>query len=304
MGWLCGGLRWTAGRPALAWYGGGSGSGSGGRPGGVERVSELTYGGDVAFRVAGVERLCVGARRGGCPLRAVVPRRSSGGQCSECARLDRSRSVAADTMADDPRPYAVYLAWFGPGMVKVGITADERGSARLLEQGAVAFTWLGRGPLMAARRTEELLRAALGVPDRIPYKVKRAERVSLPARGERAREIAELHRRAGALVGWPESLERAPFEAVDHAGVFGLEGLRPMTGVVTELAPGGVVAGRLLAAAGPDLHLGTADGGVVVLDTRLMSGWELAGADAGADAGAGVTVPVMSVEPGVQGGLF
>ncbi|MFF3339184.1 DUF2797 domain-containing protein [Streptomyces flavidovirens] len=301
MSWLCGGLRWTAGRPALAWYGGG------GPLEHVERVSALTYGGDVAFRVAGAERLCVGVRRGGCPLRAVVPRRSSGGQCPECARLERSRSVAADTMADDPRPYAVYLAWFGPGLVKVGITADERGSTRLLEQGAVAFSWLGRGPLMAARRAEELLRAALGVPDRIPYKDKRAVRTSLPARAERAREIEELHRRAGALVGWPDSLERAPFEAVDHAGVFGLEGLRPMTGVVTELVPGGVVAGRLLAAAGPDLHLGAADGGVVVLDTRLMSGWELAGArgaEGAQGAAVGVTVPVKSVERGVQGGLF
>ncbi|WP_093800134.1 DUF2797 domain-containing protein [Streptomyces sp. Wb2n-11] len=301
MSWLCGGLRWTAGRPVLAWYAYGHGpSGSGGR-GRAERVSEPAYGSDIAFRVTGAERLCVGARRGGCPLHAVVPGRSSGGQCPECARLDRSRSVAADTMADDPRPYAVYLAWFGPGMVKVGITADERGSARLLEQGAVAFSWLGRGPLMAARRTEELLRAALGVPDRIPYKEKRAVRTSLPGRAERAREIEELHRRAGVLAGWPESLERAPFEVVDHAGVFGLEGLRPMTGAVTELTPGGVVAGRLLAAAGPDLHLGTADGGVVVLDTRLMSGWELAGDRSGA---AGVSVPVRSAERGVQGGLF
>ncbi|MGW7050116.1 DUF2797 domain-containing protein [Streptomyces sp. NPDC054887] len=295
MGWLCGGLRWTAGRPALSWYGG-----AGGRED-VRRVSELGYGGDVGFRVAGAERRCVGARRGGCPLRAAVPGRSSGGQCPECARLDRSRSVAADTVADDPQPYAVYLAWFGPGMVKVGITADARGSARLLEQGAVTFTWLGRGPLMAARRTEELLRAALGVPDRIPYKEKRAVRASLPPPGERAREIEGWHRRAGALAGWPESLERAPFAAVDHAGAYGLEGLPPMTGVVTELAPDGVVAGRLLAAAGPDLHLGTGDGGVVVLDTRLMSGWELAGAG-GAAAVAGV--PVKAVERGVQGGLF
>ncbi|MGX1882469.1 DUF2797 domain-containing protein [Streptomyces sp. NPDC055287] len=295
MSWLCGGLRWTAGRPALAWYGGG------GRLEHVERVSGLTYGGDVAFRVSGEERLCVGARRSGCPLRSVVARRSTGGQCPECARLDRSRSVAADTMADDPRPYAVYLAWFGPGMIKVGITAEERGSARLLEQGAVAFTLLGRGPLMAARRTEELLRAALGVPDRIAYKEKRAVRTSLPARAERAREIEESHRRAVALTGWPESLERAPFEAVDHAGAFGLDGLRPMTGAVTGLTPGGAVVGRLLAAAGPDLHLGTADGGVVVLDTRLMRGWELAGAERGA---AGVSVPVKAVERGVQGGLF
>ncbi|MFD6726323.1 DUF2797 domain-containing protein, partial [Streptomyces sp. NPDC060131] len=107
----------------------------------------------------------------------------------------------------DPRPYRVYLAWFGPGLVKVGITAYERGSARLLEQGAVCFSWLGCGPLMAARRTEELLRAALGVPDRIPYAHKRAVRAALPeSEVERAAEIAGLHARAVALGGWPEAL--------------------------------------------------------------------------------------------------
>ncbi|CAO0827451.1 hypothetical protein SMICM17S_01872 [Streptomyces microflavus] len=93
--------------------------------------------------------------------------------------------MAADTLLDDPRTYRVYLAWFGPGMVKVGITREERGAARLREQGAVAFTWLGRGPLMAARRTEEVLRAALGVPDRIPYARKRAVRGRLPGEQER-----------------------------------------------------------------------------------------------------------------------
>src|SRR5690606_41839281 len=118
------------------------------------------------------------------------------------ARLDRAHSVAADTLADDPRPYRVYLAWFGPGMVKVGITAAARGPVRLLEQGAVCFSWLGTGPLMAARRTEELLRAALRVPDRIPYADKRAVRAVLPAgEGGRAAELAAVRGPAAGRVG-------------------------------------------------------------------------------------------------------
>lgn len=209
--------------------------------------------------------------------------------------------MAADTIADDPRPYHVYLAWFGPGMVKVGITAVERGSARLLEQGAVCFSWLGAGPLMAARRSEELLRAALGVPDRIPYAEKRAVRSALPgSAAERAAEVAELHARAGALGHWPESLEREPFRPVDHAEVFGLDGLPAAVGAVGELVAGGVVSGQLVAAAGPDLHLRT-DGGVVVLDTRLMTGWEL-----GPTGDRGLTVPVREVRAPArpQDGLF
>jgi len=233
-------------------------------------------------------------------VRVVVTGRSTGARCEECARLDRAHSVAADTMADDPRPYHVYLAWFGPGMVKVGITAVERGSARLLEQGAVTFNWLGQGPLMAARRAEELLRAALKVPDRIPYADKRAVRAALPGAAELVAEIRELHARVGRLDGWPESLRRAPFEPVDHTDVFGLAGLPAAEGVVSELVAGGVVSAELCAVAGPDLHLVTGQG-VVVLDTRLMTGWELT-----AVADDRLTVPVRELRDSssVQDGLF
>ncbi|MGW2843474.1 DUF2797 domain-containing protein [Streptomyces sp. NPDC001274] len=298
MAWRCTGLRWGDEGPVLGW-----------RRGGVARGSALAYGVELGFRAVG-ERGCVGARGNVCPVGAVVPGRSTGARCPECARLDRAHSVAADTIADDPRTYRVYLAWFGPGMVKVGITAEERGAARLREQGAVVFGWLGRGPLMACRRTEEVLRAAFGVPDRIPYARKRAVRGALPGMEGRGEEVAGLYRRAMALTetgAWPESLERLPFEAVDQVALFGLDGVEAAGGVrwaVTELVAGGAVAG-------PDLHLavvdgeaagdGTAPDGVVVLDTRLMTGWELVAAD----ARGGVDVPVVDLGGGgVQDGLF
>ncbi|WP_432004592.1 DUF2797 domain-containing protein [Streptomyces parvus] len=293
-GWWCAGVRWPGAVPELGWS-----------RGGRRRVSVLAYGAGLGFRAVG-ERHCVGARGNVCPLGAVVPGRSTGGRCAECARLDRAHSVAADTMADDPRTYRVYLAWFGPGLVKVGITGEERGAARLREQGAVAFSWLGRGPLMAARRTEEVLRAALGVPDRIPYARKRVERGHLPDTDERTAEVAELYARAAALEGrgWPESLERLPLEVVDQVGIFGLDrATEPESGpvrAVRELVDGGVVAGRLVAAAGPDLHLAVAGGGVAVLDTRLITGWDLA-----AESGSDVRVPLIDIGGGgVQGGLF
>ncbi|MEU9588198.1 DUF2797 domain-containing protein [Streptomyces sp. NPDC048219] len=289
--WKCAGLRWVAGGPVLTWVGG--------------RSSALTRGKRVAFGVAaGGVRTCVGAWGHACPAGVVVPGRSTGARCEECARLDRAHSVAADTIADDPRPYRVYLAWFGPGLVKVGITGAERGPARLLEQGAVCFSWLGTGPLMAARRTEELLRAALRVPDRIPYDRKRAVRAVLPAtEEERTAELADLHGRAVALEGWPESLTPEPFRAVDHVRAFGLAAAERgpgAVGEVVELVAGGAIGGELVAAAGPDLHLAT-EGGVVVLDTRLMTGWELVAAE-----GDPCTVPVREFKgaAGVQTGLF
>ncbi|MEU2066837.1 DUF2797 domain-containing protein [Streptomyces anulatus] len=311
-GWRCAGVRWPREVPELGWSRGGD-----------RRVSVLAYGAGLGFRAVG-ERHCVGARGNVCPLGAVVPGRSTGGRCAECARLDRAHSVAADTMADDPRTYRVYLAWFGPGMVKVGITGEERGAARLREQGAVVFSWLGRGPLMAARRTEEVLRAALGVPDRIPYAKKRAARGQLPGTEERAGAVAELYARAAELEGrgWPESLERLPLEVVDQGQLFGIDRAPAPVRSVRELVDGGVVAGRLVAAAGPDLHLAVDGVGVVVLDTRLITGWDLAavpdvpvraraGSDAAgskagsAEAGSDVRVPLIDIGGGgVQGGLF
>lgn len=264
-------------------------------------MSSLSYGQTLAFRAVG-ERVCGGARGNPCPLGATVPGRSTGGQCPECARLDRAHSVAADTIADDPRPYRVYLAWFGPGMIKVGITAEQRGDVRLLEQGAVAFSWLGRGPLMAARRTEEVLRHALKVPDRIPYERKRAVRHDLPGPDLRRRELEELCRRAVSLPAWAETLEPLEFRAYDHGQAFGLAGLPPLSGTVTELVADGVVAGRLLAAAGPDLHLLDSAGRCLALDTRLMRGWALVAAEEG--GAASVTVPVKKADGDGQDSLF
>ncbi|MEW2620167.1 DUF2797 domain-containing protein [Streptomyces sp. NPDC048106] len=286
--WRCSGLRWSGDGFVLAWEGG--------------RTSTPAWGQRVGFAVPeGSGRTCVGARGHACPARAAVPGRGTGARCEECARLDRAHSVAADTMADDPRPYRVYLAWFGPGMVKVGITAVERGPARLLEQGAVCFSWLGTGPLMAARRTEELLRAALGVPDRIAYTEKRAVRAKLPeAEEERAAEVRELHLRAVALARWPESLRPEPCDVVDHVRAFGLEDVPAAFGEVAELVPGGAVSGELVAAAGPDLHLAVPGRGVVVLDTRLMRGW---GIVPSAGEGGGLALPVREF-PREQEGLF
>jgi hypothetical protein len=167
---------------------------------------------------------------------------------------------------------------------------------------------------MAARRTEELLRAALRVPDRIPYARKRSVRSELAASGEeRAAEVRELHARAVSLDGWPDALAREPCVPVDHAAVFGLAGLAPAVGQVGELVAGGTVDGELVAAAGPDLHLLVPDGDVVVLDTRLMTGWELvtSGRES-APGGTGTAFPVRrfadagtgAAGGGVQDGLF
>ncbi|MFI2263166.1 DUF2797 domain-containing protein [Streptomyces tubercidicus] len=285
-------------------------------------MSLLPAGKRLAFAARG-ERLCLGVRRAGrwivCPYGAVLDGTSARDQCARCAQLDRSRSVAADTMADDPRPYGVYLAYFGPGLLKVGITAAERGPARLVEQGAVAYAWLGRGPLMAARRAEALLGSALAVPDRFTKAAKRAARGALPPVPERAAELAQLHHTARELEGWPETLEPVEFACADHSELFGLDRIPGEVAELGGMTAAAEIVGEVLTGVGADVYLrlaGEEDGGgerggagdgeragaggfgggggvVAVMDARLLSGWVL-----GAAAGRVTTVPVRAVGRG------
>ncbi|MGY5123526.1 DUF2797 domain-containing protein [Streptomyces nigrescens] len=295
-------------------------------------MSMLPAGKLLAFAAQG-ERLCLGVRRAGrwivCPYGAVLDGASAKDQCARCAQLDRSRSVAADTMADDPRPYGVYLAYFGPGLLKVGITAAERGPTRLVEQGAVAYAWLGRGPLMAARRAEALLGSALSVPDRFAKAAKRAARGALPPAPDRAAELAQLHRTARELAGWPETLEPVEFACADHTELFGLDRIPGEVAELGGMTPGAEIVGEVLTGVGSDVYLrlagvgvgagvgagegagagagvgageregegaagsGGAAGVVAVMDARLLSGWVL-----GPAAGEVTTVPVRAAARG------
>ncbi|WSV47730.1 DUF2797 domain-containing protein [Streptomyces decoyicus] len=263
--WRCTGPRWSGGGPGpepegrfgqrLGWYCAERDE---------ERVSMLPAGKVLAFAAQG-ERRCLGVRRAGrrlvCPYGAVLDGASARDQCARCAQLDRSRSVAADTMADDPRPYGVYLAYFGPGLLKVGITAAERGPARLVEQGAVAYAWLGRGPLMAARRAEALLGSALAVPDRFAKAAKRAARGALPPVPDRVAELAQLHCAAQGLAGWPETLQPVEFACADHTELFGLDRIPGEVAELGGMTSGAEIVGEVLTGVGADVYLRLATGG-------------------------------------------
>lgn len=302
--WRCTGLGWGDGHPRWTWW----------HPVHGGRSSPLRLDGPLSLAVgADAVRSCAGVWRGGryllCPYEAELRPEVRRDQCERCAALDRSCSVAADTKVDDPRPYAVYLAWFGTGLLKVGITAAERGAARLREQAAVCFTFLGEGPLMTARRTEAILGAALGVPDRVAAAAKRAARHALPDAEARAAELRGLHASVTGLL--PDTLRVRPCEVVDHAALFGLSPgeLPPPSGHITALPPGSTLTGTVRAVTGHDLYVRTSEpegaagpvgttasagpagsgestssgestgspaaGRLLLLDTRLTQGWPL-----------------------------
>ncbi|WP_055588210.1 DUF2797 domain-containing protein [Streptacidiphilus griseoplanus] len=268
--WWSTGVRWHHGRPALGWYHRRHG----------ERLGAWLLGAELAF-TAGVQRRCLGVRRSHgrlpCPSGAVLPPTGTRAQCASCSALDRSRSVAADTVPDDPQPYHLYLAYFTAGLVKVGISAVARGTARLLEQGAIAHLLIGRGPLMATRRAEAVLGAALGLPDHVRAEAKRPAREGLPPVAERLRELTALGARCHALSGWPEALHRLPGEPADHSAAYGLEpgGAPAVDGRVVCLAEGSGVAGVVRAVVGPDVYLDSDRDSRLLLDGRHLAGWPL-----------------------------
>lgn len=242
-----------------------------------DRTSPLPVGIDLAF-TTGADRLCTGVWRAGrrhrCPVAAPLPPSARSGQCDTCQALDRSSSIAADTRIDDPRPFAVYLAHHGMAGVKVGITAVARGIARLLEQGALASTILSTGTLASARRTENVLGAALGLPDRASTARKRAARLHPAAPAARAADLLAAVERT-RQVAWPEGQNRREPQVVDHCAVYSLpqDGLRPAAHVLP-LAAGATVAGTVTCRIATDLYLQTTSG-LVLLDTRLLAGWAL-----------------------------
>ena len=280
--WRCTALGWTPDQPSLTWT----------SPGGAERISTLTLPRTLAFTVVG-DRRCTGLWRGSrrvrCPFRAPVPAESTKPQCADCATADRRNSVAADTALDDPRPYHLYLAWFGPGLTKCGITAAERDERRLREQGALAHTWLGRGPLAAIRRAEISLGTALGVVDRFTHTRKLAAREGLRPDDDPSADLRTMHQAARTSPAWPDTLTRLPYHLVDHTAAYHYDRSRPprATRQVSRLTEGAVIRGRLLSVVGPDAYLATGEqdpsrlddvSDLTVLDLRLLCGWPMSGA--------------------------
>ncbi|WP_220140136.1 DUF2797 domain-containing protein [Kitasatospora acidiphila] len=205
------GLRWTPDEQvALEW------DAPAGR---APRLSPLPVGGRLAVLV-GADRRCVGVRHAGrrieCPLTAPLAPAARRAQCEACGALAATNSVATDTsLLDDKREYAVYLAHHGE-LIKVGISRTERGSARLLEQGALASVVLSTGSLPAARRVERLLGAALGLPDRVSSSRKRRARARPGTTAEREAALAAAIGDCQGL-NWPSGQARRAPVISDHA---------------------------------------------------------------------------------------
>lgn len=146
---------------------------------GVEKRSqEAFYPLSKVFSLEKLEkRYCIGSfdlaqgTRQACPLSLELPTDHKEEMCPACREATgfnpafyHTPSISLQQRAYNNTPHYVYLAYFSPHHVKAGITAERRGIARLLEQGARAALIVGHFPTAeAARELEERLCSSEGI---------------------------------------------------------------------------------------------------------------------------------------------
>jgi Protein of unknown function (DUF2797) len=282
-GWRFTGLHWESARPVLTACP--LPGNRGGRPG-PEISRPATPGSAVSWELRG-PRQCTGTWTGTsrrpCPATEPIPA-GTDAQCPACAQADPGRRIARDTaLGDDGRDYLLYLAWFGPGLVKIGLTAADRGRDRLLEQGAIIFTPLATGPYTPIRQAERLASATGLAAERISAKAKMNAWWQLPPPSERAAELTAARDRVTGQVPWPERIHLLPCTPTDQAADFGLHQHTPGPySEITALGGGAVLGGQILLVIGRHLLLDTGTGPLLA-DMRHAAGWAIQPASAPAD---------------------
>jgi hypothetical protein len=165
-----------------------------------------------------------------CPRRAELP--SNYSECRECQQKTgfnpafyHSDTVSPQQHARNQHPHILYLAHFGSGIVKVGISWAERGRGRLLDQGARSCLILKTFPNAEQARTYEATIATLsGIAEALqvrakqqlinkPYDVIQGREELLSAR-ERIETELKLELEDNA----PEPLDTHYFTSPLHAG--------------------------------------------------------------------------------------
>ena len=248
-------------------------------PPGPETRRPAGPGNSISWHLGGPRR-CAGAWAGNarrpCPARAEIGASGTDAQCPACALADRGRQVARDAaLGDDGREYRLYLAWFGPGLVKIGLTATDRDRDRLLEQGAITFTMLAARPYVPVRQAERLTAVTGLARERITAAAKAAAWPTLPPPAERAAQVAAARQQVTAGARWPGPVRPLPDDITDQAGDFGLD--RETVGTyreVTGISHGALLAGQVGLVIGRHLLLDT-PAGPLLADMRRASGWAI-----------------------------
>ncbi len=244
-GWLCTGLHWIDERPTLVAV-----------DGGREHLRVLEAGHRVALRWSGPRR-CIGWWAAGGRPHAVP-----------------GLAIARDSVVDDGRTCQLYLAWFAPGMLKVGITAAQRGIARLLEQGAIGYTVIATGSLPAARRAELTLSGTGLAKERFRARAKVEAWWHLPESDGLRSGLEHTRTKALRVLAGHDLGMVADGPIVDNTGFFGLsDGIPAAYQEIDALDDAGSIVGTASPAIGKHFFLTAADRRQpLLLDLRLLAG--------------------------------
>ena len=148
-----------------------------------------------------------------CPDHAAVDEKYE--NCLKCRdktgfnpAFYNANSVSAQQEKINQNPHFVYLAYFAPNVIKVGISQEERGIRRLLEQGArLAIKLETFSSALIARQYEAKISKLYGIVETLPVykKLELIKQAFNRADGERElrQKLLEIEQKIG--VSFPKS---------------------------------------------------------------------------------------------------
>lgn len=158
--------------------------------------------------IVGDNRYCIGyydletLESHPCPYCIHLHKTDKGSECALCRKKSSFNPAFYNASVISPeqsqynnKPHIVYLAWFCPGVVKVGIAMSERAVTRLKEQGArYAIVVAQTANALEARRIEKDLSSKWRFPERLTNK----QKIEYVLKGEPnlAEAQMELHEQA------------------------------------------------------------------------------------------------------------
>jgi len=224
-----------------------------------------------------------------CPLQARLPV-DGPTQCEACLRasgftptfyLVEKTLLSQAQQAYNAEPHEVYIAAFGNGLLKVGISSSRRLLSRWIEQGALFARSVGRfSDAYEARSGEALLHRELGIPETLAQSAKTRALSNGVDAAALSKELEGIAVQAAQMLSFKYSgpevdlwnyfvLDR--LAVVDLRGMVSVEGARPLKFGGEAVA----LIGRLLIARYADFIICCSirpfEGHLVLLDTAIPS---------------------------------
>ena len=209
-----------------------------------------------------------------CPTAATVDAKYE--QCPACKQRTgfnpafyHAATVSPQQERRNQQPHCLYLAYFAPGYIKVGISYAGRGQSRLLEQGARAALVLATFPSALVARSHEARIATLdGIYETLTHRTKRTLLTDNFDASAAQTELAECV----TTIQRATNVEYQPtFYSFDDAYFFGET--CPLSDIISR-DDAATIAGNSVAMIGPDL-ITNYDGRLLVINLKKFVGYPL-----------------------------